>query len=38
MLYSIHQGTVARVQDYGAFIRIGDGSKYKELRLRYLRW
>lgn len=29
-LYSIHKGTIVRVQDYGAFVRLGDGSKYKE--------
>lgn len=29
-LYSIHKGTVARVQDYGAFVRLGDGSRYKD--------
>ncbi|OLP91508.1 hypothetical protein AK812_SmicGene26774 [Symbiodinium microadriaticum] len=30
-LYSIHKGTVARVQDYGAFVRLGDGSRYKRI-------
>eukprot|EP00435_Cladocopium_sp_Y103_P050639 s890_g15.t1 len=29
-LYSIHKGTVVRVQDYGAFVRLGDGSTYKD--------
>eukprot|EP00931_Biecheleriopsis_adriatica_P115104 TRINITY_DN90941_c0_g1_i1.p1 TRINITY_DN90941_c0_g1~~TRINITY_DN90941_c0_g1_i1.p1 ORF type:complete len:359 (+),score=87.58 TRINITY_DN90941_c0_g1_i1:62-1078(+) len=29
-LYSIHQGTVVRMQQYGAFIRLGAGDKYKD--------
>lgn len=29
-LHSIHQGTVVRVQDYGAFLRLGAGDKYKD--------
>lgn len=29
-LYSIHKGTIVRVQDYGAFVRLGDGSTYKD--------
>eukprot|EP00439_Symbiodinium_sp_Y106_P051891 s887_g6.t3 len=41
-LYSIHKGTVARVQDYGAFVRLGDGSRYKKRQQSYiedgLRW
>mmetsp|Transcript_43142 Transcript_43142/g.99399 ORF Transcript_43142/g.99399 Transcript_43142/m.99399 type:complete len:325 (-) Transcript_43142:48-1022(-) len=29
-LNSIHKGTVVRVQSFGAFVRLGDGSKYKD--------
>jgi len=29
-LHSIHKGSVVSVQNYGAFIRLGDGSQYKD--------
>merc|ERR1712048_987975 len=29
-LYSIHKGTVVSIRDYGAFVRLGDGSEYKD--------
>eukprot|EP00933_Yihiella_yeosuensis_P054286 TRINITY_DN5268_c0_g1_i9.p1 TRINITY_DN5268_c0_g1~~TRINITY_DN5268_c0_g1_i9.p1 ORF type:complete len:394 (+),score=101.19 TRINITY_DN5268_c0_g1_i9:120-1301(+) len=29
-LYSIHKGTVVRVADFGCFVRIGDGDRYKD--------
>lgn len=29
-LHSIHKGVVVRVQDYGAFVRLGDGDRYKD--------
>lgn len=29
-LNSIHRGTIASVQNYGAFVRLGDGSLYKD--------
>lgn len=29
-LNSIHKGTIARVQAYGAFVRLGDGQTYKD--------
>ncbi|CAK0809509.1 unnamed protein product [Prorocentrum cordatum] len=29
-LYSIHKGTIVSVQQYGAFCRLGDGSKFKD--------
>jgi len=29
-LHSIHKGSVVSVQSYGAFVRLGDGSQYKD--------
>mmetsp|Transcript_73358 Transcript_73358/g.174756 ORF Transcript_73358/g.174756 Transcript_73358/m.174756 type:complete len:338 (-) Transcript_73358:63-1076(-) len=29
-LHSIHKGTVVSVQSFGCFVRLGDGSKYKD--------
>eukprot|EP00928_Gymnodinium_smaydae_P088693 TRINITY_DN7275_c0_g1_i1.p1 TRINITY_DN7275_c0_g1~~TRINITY_DN7275_c0_g1_i1.p1 ORF type:complete len:393 (-),score=90.58 TRINITY_DN7275_c0_g1_i1:195-1373(-) len=29
-LFSIHKGTIVSVQAYGAFVRLGDGSEYKD--------
>merc|ERR1712151_730335 len=29
-LYSVHKGSIVSVQSYGAFVRLGDGSEYKD--------
>merc|ERR1712151_71709 len=29
-LYSVHKGSIVSVQTYGAFVRLGDGSEYKD--------